>query len=68
MSEGSESGAAPVEAAQVKPRRGPVRRTLNIPDLARRGRTTLRHLTCLVFGGYIAWVRNRRARGGRGPL
>ncbi len=50
-------------------RGGKRRRTLSIPSLARRGRTTLRHFVLLLAGGYIAWVETRRQRtGGRGIL
>ena len=39
---------------------------INIPDLARRGRTTLRHISALVFGGYVATVDASRKRGATG--
>jgi len=39
---------------------------INIPDLARRGRTTLRHISALVFGGYVATVDASRRRGATG--
>jgi ubiquinone biosynthesis protein len=47
-------------------RRRPRRGYINIPDLARRGRTTLRHISALVFGGFVASVDAARARGARG--
>jgi len=50
-------------------RRKPGRRSgASVPDLARRGRTTMRHLTALFLGGYIAWVEARRDRGMRGLI
>ena len=57
-------------------RRGPERMTgrgkrvrmAGIPDLARRGRVTLRHVAGLLAGGYVQWVRSRRERGARGPV
>ncbi|MEE4270076.1 MAG: AarF/UbiB family protein [Thermoanaerobaculales bacterium] len=50
-------------------RRRPRRRGyINVPDLARRGRTTLRHISALVFGGYVASVEASRRRGDRGLL
>jgi len=55
-----------------KPDRGERRRRssrrgyINIPDLARRGRTTLRHISALVFGGFIASVDSAKRRGGTG--
>jgi ubiquinone biosynthesis protein len=42
------------------------RRFINIPGLARRGRTTVRHFTLLLLGGYISWIRDQRRRGARG--
>jgi ubiquinone biosynthesis protein len=39
---------------------------INIPDLARRGRTTLRHISALVFGGYVATVDASRKLGATG--
>jgi len=39
---------------------------INIPDLARRGRMTLRHISALVFGGYVATVDASRKRGATG--
>jgi ubiquinone biosynthesis protein len=39
-----------------------------VPALARRGRTTLRHFILLLFGGYSAWVVERRERGARGLI
>ncbi len=47
-------------------RRRPRRNYINIPDLARRGRTTLRHISALVFGGFVAMVDAARARGATG--
>ncbi len=57
---------------EEKPDRGERRRRssrrgyINIPDLARRGRTTLRHISALVFGGYVASVDSAKRRGGTG--
>ncbi len=67
MEEVPDSGR-PVE----KPERGERRRRssrrgyINIPDLARRGRTTVRHISALVFGGYVASVDSAKRRGGTG--
>ena len=47
-------------------RRRPRRGYINIPDLARRGRMTLRHISALVFGGYVATVDASRKRGATG--
>jgi ubiquinone biosynthesis protein len=49
-------------------RRGSRRAYINIPGLARRGRATLRHITALVFGGYVAAVDAARSRGASGPI
>ncbi len=50
-----------------EPRRRASRRAyINIPGLARRGRTTVRHVGALVSGGFIASVEASRRRGGRG--
>jgi ubiquinone biosynthesis protein len=48
------------------PRRVSRRDYINIPDLARRGRTTLRHISALVFGGFVASVDASRAHGETG--
>jgi ubiquinone biosynthesis protein len=47
-------------------RRRPRRRYINIPDLARRGRTTVRHISALVFGGFVAAVDAAKERGEAG--
>ena len=39
-----------------------------MPDLARRGRTTLRHFVLLLFGAYSEWIESRRRRGARGVV
>jgi ubiquinone biosynthesis protein len=39
-----------------------------MPDLARRGRITIRHFAGLLLGGFIAHVEARRRRGARGLL
>ncbi len=39
---------------------------INIPGLARRGRTTIRHVVALVSGGLVASVEESRRRGDRG--
>lgn len=50
-----------------EPRRRAGRRTyINIPGLARRGRTTVRQVVSLFLGGYVASVETSRRRGGRG--
>ncbi len=41
-------------------------RTIGIPALARRGRTTIRHFVLLLLGGYVAWIEEQRRRGVRG--
>lgn len=56
------SGEEPPERRRRASRRG----YINIPDLARRGRTTLRHISALVFGGYVASVDAARRRGDTG--
>ena len=43
-----------------------VRRVIPIPGVMGRGRTTGRHFSGLLLGGYIAWGRDRRRRGARG--
>ena len=67
MEEGPAPGNAAGSSAPAERRRRLRRRGfINIPDLARRGRTTLRHISALVFGGYVASVdvaRRRRATG-----
>ena len=55
-------GGEPPERRRRPSRRG----YINIPDLARRGRTTLRHISALVFGGYVALVDAARRRGDTG--
>lgn len=46
--------------------RGSRRDYINIPDLARRGRTTLRHMSALVVGGFVASVDADREHGAAG--
>jgi len=46
--------------------RGSRRAYINIPDLARRGRTTLRHMSALVVGGFVASVDSDRKHGAAG--
>ena len=55
-------GGEPTERRRRPSRRG----YINIPDLARRGRTTLRHISALVFGGFVASVDAGRRRGDTG--
>ena len=55
-------GGEPPERRRRPSRRG----YINIPDLARRGRTTLRHISALVFGGFVASVDAGRRRGDTG--
>jgi len=63
-SEPAADGGVPRE----RRRRGSRNRYINIPGLARRGRTTLRHITALVFGGYVAAVDADRRHGASGFL
>jgi len=57
----AESGRRP------EPRRKAGRRAyINIPGLARRGRTTVRQIVSLILGGFVASVESSRRRGGRG--
>jgi ubiquinone biosynthesis protein len=64
------NGARSADEAVVRPtggrRASGKRRFINIPGLARRGRTTVRHFTLLLLGGYISWIRDQRRRGARG--
>ncbi len=48
--------------------RSGTRTTFSVPDLARRGRETLRHLAGLLLGGVVAATESRRRRGARGLL
>jgi ubiquinone biosynthesis protein len=65
--EGRESPpAATGDEAPEKRRRASRRAYINIPGLARRGRTTIRHIAALVFGGYVASVDAARRRGATG--
>jgi ubiquinone biosynthesis protein len=66
MAESSAPGPAGTESGGGDRRRRPRRGYINIPDLARRGRTTLRHISALVFGGYVASVDAARNRGDTG--
>lgn len=59
-----EGGPSPPLERRRKRRRGVTR----VPDLARRGRTTLRHFILLLLGGYTSWVEERRVRGARGLI
>ncbi|MFV2072890.1 MAG: ABC1 kinase family protein [Thermoanaerobaculales bacterium] len=57
----AESGQRP------EPRRKADRRAyINIPGLARRGRTTARQILSLILGGFVASTESSRRRGGRG--
>ena len=72
MEEGSPQDRRVTSAAEVHPF-GPRPRSsrsepLNIPGLARRGRTTVRHFVQLLLGGYVSTVEARRRRGERGVL
>ncbi len=59
--------AAEEPVPQPEPRRRAGRRAyINIPGLARRGRTTVRQVVSLILGGYVASVESSRRRGGRG--
>jgi ubiquinone biosynthesis protein len=49
-----------------KQRPAVVRKVIPIPGIVGRGRATLRHFIALLLGGYISWVRARRARGAHG--
>ncbi len=67
MDENAASVPPPEVGRSPEPRRRASRRAyINIPGLARRGRTTLRHVLALVSGGYVASVEQSRRRGGRG--
>ena len=67
MSDGTPSPGADPEVQTREPRRRVGRRAyINIPGLARRGRTTVRQVVSLLFGGYVATVEASRRRGGRG--
>ena len=69
MDESPSSAPAPEAGRRPESRRRTSRRAyINIPGLARRGRTTLRHVVALVSGGYVALVEQSRRRGGRGIL
>jgi len=60
---------APAEESQEyhDRRRSRSRRAyINIPGLASRGRTTLRHISALVFGGFVAAVDADKRRGRTG--
>jgi ubiquinone biosynthesis protein len=61
------SSAAPATSAGARSTSSS-RRYVSIPDLARRGRTTLRHFILLLVGGFVAWVDADRERGKRGLL
>jgi len=67
MSDGTPSPGADPEVRAREPRRRTGRRAyINIPGLARRGRTTVRQVMSLLLGGYVASVEASRRRGGRG--
>ena len=67
MSDGTPSPGADPEVRTREPRRRAGRRAyINIPGLARRGRTTVRQVMSLLLGGYVASVEASRRRGGRG--
>ncbi len=67
MSDGTPSPGADPEVRGPEPRRRAGRRAyINIPGLARRGRSTLRQVVSLLLGGYVATVEASRRRGGRG--
>jgi ubiquinone biosynthesis protein len=67
MSDGTPSPGADPEVRPPEPRRRAGRRAyINIPGLARRGRTTVRQVVSLLLGGYVATVEASRRRGGRG--
>ena len=71
MEEGppQERHPAPAAAHPFGPRSRPATNdAVNIPDLARRGRTTVRHFVQLLLGGYVSTVEVRRRRGERGLL
>jgi ubiquinone biosynthesis protein len=67
MVDGTPSPGAESEVRSPEPRRRSGRRTyINIPGLARRGRTTVRQVVSLLLGGFVASVETSRRRGGRG--
>ena len=69
MDESPSSAPVPEIGRRPDSRRRTSRRAyINIPGLARRGRTTLRHVVALVSGGYVALVEQSRRQGGRGVL
>jgi ubiquinone biosynthesis protein len=69
MEESPPSGVAAAAGDQsTERRRRSKRRYINIPGLARRGRSTLRHISALVFGGFLASVDAARGRGDTGFL
>ena len=66
-----ETPAPPEETPTRKqgPRKKADRRAyINIPGLARRGRSTLRQLIALLLGAFVASVNASRRRGGRGVI
>ena len=66
MEETPKPGPEATVSAGGERRRRSRRGYINIPDLARRGRMTLRHISALVFGGYVATVDASRMRGATG--
>ncbi len=64
-------GTGPPAAGAPGPtsrRRSARRDFVNIPDLAARGRITVRHLSALIAGGFVASVDAARAQGRSGVL
>ncbi|MCU0302584.1 MAG: AarF/UbiB family protein [Thermoanaerobaculales bacterium] len=66
MEEAPATDRQEAEPERVDRRRRARRGFITIPDLARRGRTTLRHVTALVFGGWVASVDAAKRRGETG--
>ncbi len=60
---GPSRGGSPAKGSSG---RGSRRDYINIPDLARRGRTTVRHMSALVVGGFVASVDADREHGAAG--
>ena len=66
MEEVPDSGRPAEKPQRGDRRRRPRRGYINIPDLARRGRTTPRHISALVFGGFVASVDSAKRIGRKG--
>jgi ubiquinone biosynthesis protein len=67
MEEVPDSGRPSERSERTERRRRSSRRGyIDIPVLARRGRTTLRHISALVFGGFVAAVDSDKRHGDTG--